>query len=98
MCRTDHGIGYSSGEQAELLEFHPALTPDADVYLYVHVPVADPGASLPPLYVVEVSLMRDVGLPRGVKTRTPLQCPSWSLNRLGPTESPNRSKARHCGR
>jgi hypothetical protein len=24
-----------------------------------------------------------VTLPRGLKTRTPLQCPTWSLNRLG---------------
>ncbi len=60
-----------------------AITPDADAYLYVHVTVADPGASLPLPYVVEVSLMQEVTLPRGVKTRTPLQCPTWSVHRLG---------------
>jgi hypothetical protein len=60
-----------------------SVTPDADAYLYVHVTVADPGASLPLPYVVDVSLMQEVTLPRGVKTRTPLQCPTWSVNRLG---------------
>jgi hypothetical protein len=60
-----------------------SITPDADAYLYVHVTVADPGASLPLPYVVDVSLMQEVTLPRGLKTRTPLQCPTWSLNRLG---------------
>jgi hypothetical protein len=60
-----------------------SITPDADAYLYVHVTVADPGASLPVPYMVDVSLMQEVTLPRGVKTRTPLQCPTWSVNRLG---------------
>ena len=64
-----------------------SITPDADAYLYVHVTVADPGASLPLPYVVEVSLMQEVTLPRGLKTRTPLQCPTWSVNRLGLTTS-----------
>jgi hypothetical protein len=59
------------------------LTPDADAYLYVHITVADPGPSLPLPYIVDVSLMQEVTLPRGLKTRTPLQCPTWSLNRLG---------------
>src|SRR5439155_23398522 len=60
-----------------------SITPDADAYLYVHVTIADPGASLPLPYVVDVSLMQEVTLPRGVKTRTPLQCPTSSVNRLG---------------
>jgi hypothetical protein len=59
------------------------VTPDADAYLYVHITVADPGPSLPLPYIVDVSLMQEVTLPRGLKTRTPLQCPTWSLNRLG---------------
>jgi hypothetical protein len=59
------------------------VTPDADAYLYVHITVADPGPSLPLPYSVDVSLMQEVTLPRGLKTRTPLQCPTWSLNRLG---------------
>ena len=59
------------------------IVPDSDAYLYVHVTVADPGASLPIPFFVDVSLMQEVTLPRGLKTRTPLQCPTWSLNRLG---------------
>ena len=60
-----------------------SITVDADAYLYVHVTVADPGGSLPLPFIVDVSLMQEVTLPRGIKTRTPLQCPTWSLNRLG---------------
>lgn len=60
-----------------------SLTPDADAYLYVRVAVADPGGSLPLPYVVEVTLMQEVTLPRGLRTRTPLQCPTWGLNSLG---------------
>jgi hypothetical protein len=59
------------------------LTPDADAYLYVHVTVADPGTSTPLPYVVDVTLMQEVTLPRGLKTRTPLQCPTWWVDRLG---------------
>lgn len=60
-----------------------SLTPDADAYLYVRVAVADPGGSLPLPFVVEVTLMQEVTLPRGLRTRTPLQCPTWGLNTLG---------------
>jgi hypothetical protein len=64
-----------------------SLTPDADAYLYVHVTIADPGGSLPLPYFVDVSLMQEVTLPRGLKTRTPLQAPTWWLNRLGMVDS-----------
>src|SRR5436305_217373 len=60
-----------------------SLTPDADAYLYIHITVADPGGTLPLPYFVEVTLMQEVTLPRGLKTRTPLQYPTWGLNRLG---------------
>jgi hypothetical protein len=60
-----------------------SMTPDADAYLYVHVTVADPGGTLPLPYFVEVGLMQEVTLPRGVKARTPFQYETWSLNRLG---------------
>ena len=63
------------------------ITSDSDAYLYVHVTVADPGASLPLPYLVDVSLMQEVTLPRGLKTRTPLQCPTWTVNRLGMASS-----------
>ena len=59
------------------------LTLDSDAYLYVHVTVADPGTALPLPYYVDVALMQEVTLPRGIKTRTPVQTPTWSLNRLG---------------
>ena len=59
------------------------VTPDADAYLYVHVTIADAGSSAPLPYFVSVSLMQEVTLPRGIKTRTPLQVPTWSLDRLG---------------
>lgn len=60
-----------------------ALTPDADAYLYVHVTVADSGGALPLPYSVDVTLMQEVTLPRGLRTRTPLQCPTWWVNSLG---------------
>ena len=66
-----------------------ATTPDADAYLYVHVKVADAGPTLPLPYVIDVQLMQEVTLPRGVKTLTPLQSPTWSLSTLGLT-SPDR--------
>jgi len=60
-----------------------ALTPDADAYLYVHITVADPGGTLPLPYYIDVTLVQEVTRPRAVRTRTPLQCPTWGLNTLG---------------
>lgn len=60
-----------------------SLTPDADAYLYVHVTIADPGGTLPLPYFVDISLMQEVTLPRGLKTRTPIQSPTWELTSLG---------------
>ncbi|HEY2150120.1 MAG TPA: hypothetical protein VGH34_04885 [Vicinamibacterales bacterium] len=71
--------------EARLRQAGLSITSDSDAYVYVHVTVADPGGALPIPYVVDVSLMQEVTLPRGVKTRTPLQCPTWSVNRLGLT-------------
>lgn len=59
------------------------VTPDSDAYLYVHVTIADAGSSAPLPYFVSVALMQEITLPRGIKTRTPLQVPTWSLDRLG---------------
>jgi len=59
------------------------LTPDADAYLYVHITVVDSGSASPLPYFVDVTLMQEVTLPRGLRTRTPLQCPTWGLNSLG---------------
>lgn len=61
-----------------------SITPDSDAYLYVHVTVADPGPSLPLPYYVDVALIQEIKLPRaGIQSRTPLQSPTWNLNRLG---------------
>jgi hypothetical protein len=68
------------------------VTSDADAYVYVHVTVADPGPSLPLPYIVEVSLMQEVTLPRGLKTRTPLQTATWWVNSLG-MSGPERLRA-----
>ena len=68
------------------------MTSDADAYLYVHVTVADPGASLPLPYMVEVALMQEVTLPRGLKARTPLQTATWWVNSLG-MSGPERLRA-----
>jgi len=64
-----------------------SLVPDSDAYLYVRVTAADPGSGLAIPYYVDVSLMQEITLPRGLTTRTPLQCPTWWLNRLGMTGS-----------
>ena len=69
-----------------------SITSDADAYLYVHVIVAEPGSSLPLPYVIDVALMQEVTLPRGLKTRTPLQCQTWWVNSLGLT-GPDRLRA-----
>lgn len=59
------------------------LKADADAYLYVQITVADPGGTLPLAYVINVSLMQDVTIPRDLQLRTPLQCPTWWVNSLG---------------
>ena len=50
--------------------------------------MADPGGALPLPYYVDVSLMQEVTVPRGVRTRTPLQSPTWGLNSLGMVSGP----------
>jgi hypothetical protein len=82
------GAALQTDVERRLRQAKISVTPDSDAYLYVHVTVADPGGSSPLPYVVELTLMQEVTLPRGVKTRTPLQCPTWWLNRLG-LVSPN---------
>jgi hypothetical protein len=81
------GAAIQADVEQRLRQAGISITPDADAYLYVHITVADPGASLPLPYLVDVSLMQEVTLPRGVKTRTPLQVPTWGLNRLGMSDA-----------
>ena len=71
--------------QRRLQQAGISVTSDADAYLYVHVTVADAGSSLPLPYVIDVALMQEVTLPRGLKTRTPLQSQTWWVNSLGLT-------------
>jgi hypothetical protein len=60
------------------------ITPDSDAYLYIHILVSESSSGAQPLpYFVEVSLMQEITLPRNVKSRTPLQAPTWTVNRLG---------------
>ena len=59
------------------------VTSDSDAYVYVHITVVDPGGAIPLPYLVDVSLMQEVTLPRGFKTRTPLQTATWWMNSLG---------------
>ena len=77
------GAALQSEVERRLRQAGITVAADADAYLYVHVTVADPGSSLPLPYVVEVALMQEVTLPRGLRTRTPLQCATWWVNSLG---------------
>jgi hypothetical protein len=77
------GDALQAGVERKLKEAGISVTSDADAYVYVHISVADPGPSLPLPYMVEVALMQEVTLPRGVKTRTPLQSATWWVNSLG---------------
>lgn len=54
---------------------------EADPYLYVQITVADPGGSLPPAYSIQVMLMQEVALPRGLNAH--FQAPTWWLSSLG---------------
>jgi len=73
------------------------VTPDSDAYLYIHILVSESSAAQPLPYFVEVSLMQEITLPRSVKSRTPLQAPTWTVNRLG-TVSQDQLKATLGGR
>ena len=73
------------------------VTTDSDAYLYIHILVSESSAAQPLPYFVEVSLMQEITLPRNVKSRTPLQAPTWTVNRLG-TVSPDQLKATLGGR
>jgi hypothetical protein len=77
------GAALQADVERRLRQAGISVASDADAYLYVHVTVADPGASLPLPYVVDVALMQEVTLPRAVRARTPLQCATWWVNSLG---------------
>jgi hypothetical protein len=77
------GAALQADAERRLRQAGIPVTSDADAYLYVNVTVADPGASSPLPYVVNVTLMQEVTLPRGLQARTPLQAPTWWVSRLG---------------
>lgn len=78
------GTALSADTERRLRLAGISITPDSDAYLYVHVTVGDPGASSPLPYYVDVALIQEITIPRGgIRSRTPLQCPTWSVNRLG---------------
>ena len=83
------GATMEADVQRRLRQAGMSITPDADAYLYVHVKVADPGGASPLPYTINVALMQEVTLPRGLRTRTPLQVQTWWLSSLGLT-SPDR--------
>lgn len=58
------------------------ITPDSDAYLYIRLKFSDAAAGPIP-YLVDVSLMQEVTLPRNIRTRAPFQCPTWGDDRVG---------------
>jgi hypothetical protein len=76
-------VDLQSDAQERLRKAGITLKPDSDAYLYVQITVADPGGTLPLVYFINVSLMQEVTLPRGITMRTPLQSPTWWLNSVG---------------
>jgi hypothetical protein len=54
---------------------------DADPYLYVQVTVVDPGGALPLAYSIQVSLVQEVALPRGLNAH--FQGPTWWQRSIG---------------
>jgi hypothetical protein len=58
-----------------------AVRQEADPYLYVQITVADPGGSLPLGYSIQVTLMQEVALARGLNPH--FQAPTWWVSSAG---------------
>ena len=58
-----------------------AVRQEADPYLYVQVTVVDAGAALPLAYSIQLSLMQEVALPRGLNAH--FQGPTWWQRSVG---------------
>jgi hypothetical protein len=69
------------------------VTTDADAYLYLQLTAAVPTTAAPLGYALSLSLMQEVTLPRGVRSRTPIQCPTWWLNTVGLVSADGLNKA-----
>jgi hypothetical protein len=79
--------------QARLRQAGITVTSDADAYLYLQLTVAAPTVAAPLGYALTLSLMQEVTLPRGVRSRTPIQCPTWWLNTVGLASADGLNKA-----
>ncbi len=60
-----------------------AVRQEADPYLYVQITVVDPGGVLPLGYSIQVTLMQEVALPRGINPH--FQAPTWWVSSAGIT-------------
>jgi hypothetical protein len=58
-----------------------AVRQEADPYLYVQITVVDPGGSLPLAYSIQVTMMQEVALPRGLNAH--FQAPTWWQSSVG---------------
>jgi hypothetical protein len=58
-----------------------AVRQEADPYLYVQVTMVDPGGTLPLAYSIQVSLVQEVALPRGLNAH--FQGPTWWQRNVG---------------
>jgi|SRR5712671_2278194 hypothetical protein len=54
---------------------------EADPYLYVQITVVDPGGALPLAYSIQVTMMQEVALPRGLNAH--FQAPTWWQSSVG---------------
>jgi hypothetical protein len=54
---------------------------EADPYLYVQITVVDPGGALPLAYSIQVTMMQEVALPRGINAH--FQAPTWWQSSVG---------------
>jgi hypothetical protein len=58
-----------------------AVRQEADPYLYVQITVVEPGGTLPLAYAIQVTMMQEVALPRGLNAH--FQGPTWWQSSLG---------------
>ena len=67
--------------QERLQQAGIAVRQEADPYLYVQITVVDGGGSLPLAYSIQVSMMQEVALPRGLNAH--FQGPTWWQRSVG---------------
>ena len=67
--------------QEQLQRAGISVRQEADPYLYVQITVVDPGGSLALAYSIQVSLVQEVALPRGLNAH--FQGPTWWQRSIG---------------